>query len=76
MSMIRIIGIVLLIVGVVVLVFGAYNLISYNTSTGGKIANKVAGFFGSRTKTVQNSIIQIAIGAVCIGVGFFLYRKG
>ena len=75
MSIIRIIGIVLLVVGVVVLVFGAYNLISYNSSTGGKIANKVAGFFGSRTKVVQNSIIEIAIGAACIGVGFFLYRK-
>jgi hypothetical protein len=75
MSIVRIIGIVLLVVGVVVLVFGAYNLISYNSSTGGKIANKVAGFFGSRTKVVQNSIIEIAIGAACIGVGFFLYRK-
>ena len=76
MSIIRIIGIVLLVVGVVVLVFGAYNLISYNTSTGGKIANKVAGFFGSRTRVVQNSIIEIAIGAVCMGVGLFLYRRG
>jgi hypothetical protein len=76
MSILRIIGIVLLVVGVVVLVFGAYNLISYNSSTGGKIANKVAGFFGSRTKVVQNSIFEIAIGAACIGVGFFLFRKG
>ena len=76
MSIIRIIGIVLLVVGVVVLVFGAYNLISYNTSTGGKIANKVAGFFGSRTRVVQNSIIEIAIGAVCMGAGIFLYRRG
>ena len=77
MSLMRIIGLVLLVAGVVVLVFGAYNLISYNSSTGGKIANKVAGFFGSRTKVVQNSIIQIAVGAAAAaaGVGFFLYRK-
>jgi hypothetical protein len=75
MSLLRIISIVLLVVGVVVLVFGAYNLITYNMSTGGKIANKVAGFFGSRTKVVQNSIIEIAIGVVCIGVGSLLYKR-
>ena len=76
MSIVKILGIVLLIVGVVVLVFGAYNLISYSTSTGGRAANKIAGFFGSRTKVVQTSIIQIAIGAGCAVVGFILYRKG
>ena len=75
MSIVKIIGIVLLVVGVVVLVLGAYNLISYNTSTGGKAANKLAGAFGSRTKVVQNSIIQIGIGAACAVVGFILYRK-
>jgi hypothetical protein len=75
MSVLRIIGVVLLLAGVVVLVFGAYNLISHNMSTGGKIANKVAGFFGSRTRVVQNSLIEIAVGVVCIGVGSFLYKK-
>ena len=75
MSIVKIIGIVLLVVGVVVLVLGAYNLISYNTSTGGKFTNKLAGAFGSRTKVVQNSIIQIGIGAACAVVGFVLYRK-
>jgi len=76
MSIVKIIGIVLLVVGVIVLVFGAYNLITYNNSTGGKIANKVAGAFGSRTETVQNSIIMIAIGAAGACVGFVLYRRG
>ena len=74
--MIRIIGIVLLIVGVVVLVLGAYNLISYNTSTGGKVANKLAGAFGSKTKVVKNSLIQIGIGVACAAVGFVLFRRG
>ena len=76
MSVVKIIGIVLLIAGIVVLIFGAYNLISYNTSKGGKAANKVAGLFGSRTKVVQNSIIEIAIGAAAAVVGFVLYKKG
>jgi hypothetical protein len=76
MSIVRIVGVVLLVVGVVVLIFGAYNLISYSTSTGGKAANKIAGFFGSRTKVVQTSIIQIAIGAGCAVVGFILFKKG
>jgi uncharacterized membrane protein (Fun14 family) len=75
MSIVRSISIVLLVVGVVVLVLGAYNLISHNTSSGGKFANKLAGAFGSRTKAVQNSLIQIAIGAACAAVGFILYRK-
>ena len=75
MSVTRIIGIVLLIAGIVVLVFGAYNLISWNMSKGGKIANKAAGLFGKQTDTVRNSVIQIVIGAACAGVGFFLYRK-
>jgi uncharacterized membrane protein (Fun14 family) len=75
MSATKIIGIVLLVVGLVVLVLGAYNLITYNNSTGGRIANSVAGFFGGRTEVVRNSIIQIAVGAVCAVVGFVLYRK-
>ncbi len=40
MSAVKIIGIVLLVVGVVVLVLGAYDLIMFNSSTGGKLANK------------------------------------
>jgi drug/metabolite transporter (DMT)-like permease len=76
MSILRIIGIILLVVGVVVLVFGVYNLISFNTSFGGKVANKVAGVFGTRTKAVQQAIVLIAVGAVCMGVGFFLYKRG
>ena len=75
MSILKIIGIVLLVVGVLALIFGAYNLISYSASTGGKIANKAAGFLGTRTKVVQNSIIQMAIGIGCSAVGFVLYRK-
>jgi uncharacterized membrane protein (Fun14 family) len=75
MSTTKIIGIVLLLVGVVVLVVGAYNLISFNTSFGGKIANKIAGSFGRQTETVRNSFIQIGIGAACAAVGFILYRK-
>ncbi|MDR0443099.1 MAG: hypothetical protein LBH44_06815 [Treponema sp.] len=75
MNIIKIIGIVLLVVGVVVLVLGAYNLISHNTSTGGKISNKLAGAFGSRTKVVQSSMIQIGISAACVVIGFILYRK-
>jgi hypothetical protein len=75
MSVIKIIGIVLLILGAVALIFGIYDLVSFNNSTGGKIANKAAGFFGSRTKTVQNCIVQIVIGAVCVAVGFVLYRR-
>jgi len=75
MSSLRIIGIVLLVVGLVVLILGAYNLITFNSSTGGKIANKVAGAFGTRTEAVRNAIIQISIGVVCAVVGFVLYRK-
>jgi len=71
----KIIGILLLLAGVVVLIVGAYNLISFNTSTGGKIANKTAGFFGKQTKTVRNSIIKIGIGAASAVVGFILYKK-
>jgi uncharacterized membrane protein YdcZ (DUF606 family) len=75
LNTIKIIGIVLLLAGVVVLIVGAYNLISFNTSTGGKFANKAAGLFGKQTETVRNSIIEIGIGAVCAVVGFFLYKK-
>jgi len=75
MSATKIMGIVLLLAGVVVLAVGAYNLISFNTSTGGKIANKTAGFFGKQTETVRNSIMQIGIGAACAVVGFIVYKK-
>ena len=75
MSAIKIIGIVLLVVGVVVLIFGIYNLISFSTSTGGKVANKVAGAFGTRTKPVQNSLIQIGLGAACAVIGFIIYKR-
>ena len=75
MSITRIIGIVLLVAGIIVLIFGAYNMISYSTSAGGKAANKIAGAFGTRTNVVQNSIIQICIGAGCAIVGFVIYRK-
>ena len=75
MSVMKIIGIVLLVVGVVVLVFGVYDLITFNRSTGGKMLNKTAGFFGSRTKNVQNSLIEIGIGAACAAVGFVLFKK-
>jgi hypothetical protein len=75
MSIVKIIGIVLLVVGVIVLVFGAYNLITYNNSTGGKIANKVAGAFGSRTEAVRNSIIMIAAGVAGACVGFVLSKR-
>jgi hypothetical protein len=75
MSILKIAGLVLLVVGLVVLILGAYNLITFNNSTGGKIANKVAGLFGTRTETVKNSIIQISIGAICLVVGVVLYKK-
>jgi hypothetical protein len=75
MSILRIIGIVVLIVGVVILIMGAYDLIKYNNSTGGKIANNIAGIFGKKTETVKNYIIQIGIGLVCAVTGFILYKK-
>jgi uncharacterized membrane protein len=71
----RIIGIVLLVIGILFLIYGAYNLISYNTSTGGRIANRVAGFFGTNTEAVQTYLIQMGIGVACAVVGFILYRK-
>ena len=71
--MMKIIGIVLLIVGVVVLVFGIYNLISFNNSTGGKIVKAFGA--SSRSDAVRNSVLEIIIGAVCAGVGFFLFRR-
>jgi hypothetical protein len=55
---------------------GAYDLIKFNTSTGGKIANNIAGVFGTKTETVKNCIIQICIGLVCSVTGFVLYKKG
>jgi len=75
MSILKIAGLVLLVIGLVVLILGAYNLITFNNSTGGKIANKVAGVLGTKTETVKNSIIQISIGAVCLVVGVVLYKK-
>jgi len=76
MSIVKIIGIVLLVAGVIVLIFGAYNLITFNNSTGGKLANSFAGFFGKRTEAVRNAIIMIAAGAGGAVVGFVLYRRG
>jgi drug/metabolite transporter (DMT)-like permease len=75
LSMMQIIGLVLLVAGAVVLIWGAYNLISFNTSAGGKFANKAAGLFGSQTEAVRNSIIQMVIGAAAGVVGFFIYKK-
>ena len=75
MNTIKVIGLVLLLVGVVVLVLGAYNLITFNNSTGGKIANKVAGFFGSKTEAVKNSIVQMSMGAICLVIGVVLYKQ-
>ncbi|MDR2716699.1 MAG: hypothetical protein LBB89_01345 [Treponema sp.] len=76
MSILKIIGIVVLVAGIVVLIMGAYDLIKFNISTGGKIANNIAGFFGTKTETVKNCIIQICIGLVCSVTGFVLYKKG
>ena len=75
MSSIKIIGILLLVVGLIVVILGAYNLIAFNNSTGGRIANWGAGLFGARPDAVNNYIIQICIGIVCCVVGFILYRK-
>jgi len=75
LSVTRIIGIVLLVVGVVLLVWGAYNLISFSASAGGKFLNSVAKIGGGQTDVVRNSIIQIVIGIVVSGVGFYIYRK-
>jgi uncharacterized membrane protein HdeD (DUF308 family) len=74
-STVKIIGIILLIIGVVVLVWGAYNLISFNTSTGGKFANKIAGAFGTQTEAVRNAIIMMVIGGVAAVAGFLVYKK-
>jgi len=71
----KIIGILFLLAGVIVLIVGAYTLISFSTSTGGKFMNKTAGLFGKQTETVRNSIIEIGIGAASAAVGFFLYKK-
>lgn len=59
----------------VVLVLGVYNLISFNASTSGRIANSIAGAFDSRAEPVRNCIIQIVIGSICSVVGFVLYEK-
>ena len=75
MSIMRIIGIVLLIAGVAVMVFGIYNLVSFNTSRGGRIANRAARAFGGQTETVRNSVIQIIVGVAAAGVGFVIFRK-
>ena len=75
MKTVKIIGLVLLVFGTIALIFGAYNLISFSTSTGGKMANKAAGFFGTKTKAVQNSIIWIVVGIGCAAVGFIVYKK-
>jgi hypothetical protein len=69
----KILGIILLIAGVVVLAFGIYNLISFSASTGGKIARAFG--VSSRTDAVRNAVIEIIVGAVCAGAGWFLHRK-
>jgi hypothetical protein len=76
MNIIRIVGIVLFVVGAIVLIMGAYDLITFNNSTVGKISNKLAGFAGTKTEAVKNSIIQMSIGAVCLVVDVVLYKKG
>jgi len=75
MSIFRIIGLVLLVVGVIILALGVFNLISYNSSTGGKIANSFAKAFGARTNAVTNYIVQICIGAGCAVVGYVIYKR-
>lgn len=75
MSTLKIAGLVLFVVGLIVLVLGVYDLITFNNSTGGKIANSIAGAFGTRTETVKNSIFQICIGAASFVVGVVLYKK-
>ncbi len=74
-SVTQIIGLVLLVAGAVILIWGAYNLISFNTSAGGKALNKVAGVFGSKTEAVRNAVIMIIAGAAAAGCGFFVYKK-
>ena len=76
MSIIKIVGIVLLVIGAIVLIMGIYDLITFNNSTVGKISNKLAGFAGKKTEAVKNAIIQIAIGGACLVVGFVLYKRG
>ena len=73
---IKLFGIVLLVVGLVILILGAYDLITFNNSTGGKIANSITGVLGTRPEAVRKAIIQICIGAACSVVGFIFYRKG
>jgi uncharacterized membrane protein len=75
LSIVKIVGIVLAVAGLIVLILGVVDLVNFNSSTGGKIANSIAGAFGTRTETVKNCIIQICIGAGCAVVGLFLYRK-
>jgi uncharacterized membrane protein len=75
LSTVKIIGIVLLIVGIVVFVWGTYNLISFNTSSGGKAINKIAGVFGTQAEAVRNAIIMMVIGGVAAVAGFLVYKK-
>jgi drug/metabolite transporter (DMT)-like permease len=75
MSINKIIGIVVFLVGVVVLALGVYNLVSFNSSIGGKFLNWAAGHAGRQTETVRNSIIQIVIGAACAAAGCIVYKK-
>lgn len=75
MSLMRIIAIALLIIGAVVLVLGVYDLVTFNSSRGGKIANRVGKKAGSRPEAVRNAIIKIAIGAGCAVGGMIIYKK-
>jgi hypothetical protein len=71
----KILSILLLLAGVVVLVLGGIQLVQYNGSLGGKIANKTASLFGGHSKGIETPIIMIAAGGAAALAGFFLYRK-
>jgi hypothetical protein len=71
----KILSILLLVAGVAVLAFGVIQLVQYNGSLGGKIANKTAGLFGGHSKGIETPVIMIAAGGAAALVGFFLYRK-
>jgi len=54
---------------------GVYDLVTFNSSRGGKIANRVGKKAGSRPEAVRNAIIKIAIGAGCAVGGMIIYKK-
>jgi hypothetical protein len=75
MSLAKIIGLLLLAAGVIVLVIGIYQLVQYNGSFGGKVANRAAGFFGGHAKGIEQPVIMIIAGAVAGVAGFFIYKR-